>query len=117
MFIRGANPAILSYNARVAAIGINTFESNNAKFSGTSFRIDSGTDLNLNFRQKIGEKIDVFCSTTASFCKKLSMTLVFEKNANFVRRKLAKIANYDHNFCHYDNYDRNIDLRSPAFIF
>jgi hypothetical protein len=34
----------------------------------------------------------------AKFCKKLIITLVFKKNANFFRQKLAKIAeNCDHN--------------------
>jgi hypothetical protein len=39
-----------------------------------------------------------FAQTTPSFLQKMIMTLVFEKSANFFRRKLAKIAeNCDHN--------------------
>jgi hypothetical protein len=39
-----------------------------------------------------------FAQTTASFYKKLIIKSVFEKNANFFRRKLAKIAeNCGHN--------------------
>jgi uncharacterized protein YijF (DUF1287 family) len=39
--------------------------------------------------------------TTASFCKKFIITLVFDRNANFFRRKLAKFAeNCDHNIDH-----------------
>jgi hypothetical protein len=33
-----------------------------------------------------------FAQTTAIFCKNLIITLVFEKNANFFRRKMAKSA-------------------------
>jgi hypothetical protein len=36
------------------------------------------------FAEKFGENIDVFAQTTASYCTKLIVTLVFEKNANFV---------------------------------
>jgi hypothetical protein len=43
------------------------------------------------FRQKISENIGFFAQTTASFCKKMIIILVFEKNAIFCR-KLAKIA-------------------------
>jgi hypothetical protein len=39
----------------------------------------------------------------AKICKILIITLVFEKNANFIRRKLAKIA---------ENCDHNIDPRT-----
>jgi hypothetical protein len=48
----------------------------------------------------------LFAQTNASFCKNVSITLVFEKNANFVRRKLAKIA---------DNCDHNIDPWSQSY--
>jgi hypothetical protein len=52
---------------------------------------------------KILAKILAFCTqTTATFCKNLTITLAFEKNANFLRRKLAKNA---------ENWDHNIDLR------
>jgi hypothetical protein len=47
------------------------------------------------FSPKIGV---FFAQTTASFCKNLIITLVFEKNANFFRRNLTKIAeNCGHN--------------------
>jgi hypothetical protein len=52
------------------------------------------------FGEKFGENIGVFVQTTASFCKNLIIAFVFEKNANFLRRKMAKNA---------ENYDRNID--------
>jgi hypothetical protein len=39
----------------------------------------------------------------AKLCKTLIIILVFEKNANFFRRKLSKIA---------ENCDHNIDPRS-----
>jgi hypothetical protein len=52
----------------------------------------------------LAKKLAFFTQTTANFCKKLILTLVFEKNAIFSpkigknRRKLAKIAeNFDHN--------------------
>jgi hypothetical protein len=38
--------------------------------------------LNI-FAEKIGENIGVFAQTTATFCKNVIITLVFEKNANF----------------------------------
>jgi hypothetical protein len=39
-----------------------------------------------------------FAQTTASFEKVVIISFVFEKNANFFRRKFAKIAkNCDHN--------------------
>jgi hypothetical protein len=53
------------------------------------------------FAKNIGEEIAVFCS---SFFQNLLITFVFEKNANFFRRKLAKIA---------ENCDNNIDPWSP----
>jgi hypothetical protein len=52
-----------------------------------------------------GENMGVFAQTNASFLKKLIITLVFEKIANFFRRKLAKIA---------ENCDHNIDPCLPG---
>jgi hypothetical protein len=47
------------------------------------------------------KKLALFTHTTVSFCKNLIITWVFEKNAKFFRRKLAKIAeNCDHNIDH-----------------
>jgi hypothetical protein len=43
-----------------------------------------------------------FTKDKAKLCKNLIITLVFEKNANFFRRKLSKIA---------ENCDHNIDPR------
>jgi hypothetical protein len=37
--------------------------------------------------KKLVKKIGVFSQTTASFCKHLIVTLVFEKKANFFNRK------------------------------
>jgi hypothetical protein len=46
-------------------------------------------DLKNIFAKKIGEKLAFFAQTTASFLKKkLIITSVFEKYANFFRRKL-----------------------------
>jgi hypothetical protein len=47
-----------------------------------------------------------FTQNKAKFWKKLIITLVFKKNANFFRQKLGKIAK---------NCDHNIDPRSPWF--
>jgi hypothetical protein len=55
----------------------------------------SGTDvmiLKIFSPKKLAKKLAFFAQTTASFCKKLIITMVFEKNANFFRRKLSKIA-------------------------
>jgi hypothetical protein len=44
------------------------------------------------------KKLAFLTQNKARICKILIVTLVFEKNANFFRRKLAKIAeNCDHN--------------------
>jgi hypothetical protein len=48
--------------------------------------------------RKSAKKLAFLMQNTAGFCKKWIITLAFEKNANFFRRKLAKIAeNCDHN--------------------
>jgi hypothetical protein len=49
----------------------------------------------------LAKMLAFFADATACLCKNLITTLVFEKNANFFRRKLAKIA---------ENCDHNIDL-------
>jgi hypothetical protein len=56
-----------------------------------------GTDVIIfkYFRQKIRPKIGFFTQSKAKLCKHSIMTLVFEKNDNFVAencRKLSKIA-------------------------
>jgi hypothetical protein len=70
------------------------------------------------FSPKIVAKILAFSvETTVSFCKNLIITLAFEENANFFRRKFAKIGEKcDHNigpmatreetfiFQHFDKY-------------
>jgi hypothetical protein len=55
-----------------------------------------------------------FAQTTASFCKNLIITLVFEKNANIFRRKLAKIAeNCDHSIDSWSTFKKlGFDVRS-----
>jgi hypothetical protein len=55
-----------------------------------------------DFKKNCRKNWSFFAQTTASFCKNMIITLVFEKNANFFRRKLAKIA---------ENCDHNIDPR------
>jgi hypothetical protein len=47
--------------------------------------------LNI-FAEKFSEKKAFFTQNKAKLCKILIITLVFEKNANFFRRKLPKIA-------------------------
>jgi hypothetical protein len=72
-----------------------------------NFSWDRCYDFKNVFVKKISAKIlALFAQTNASFCKNVSITLVFEKNANFVRRKLAKIA---------DNCDHNIDPWSQSY--
>jgi hypothetical protein len=51
------------------------------------------------------KKMAFLTQNKAKICKILIITLVFEKNANFFRRKLAKIA---------ENCDHNIDPWSPC---
>jgi hypothetical protein len=51
-------------------------------------------------QKKIAKILAFFAETTDCLRKNLIITLVFEKNANFFRRKLGKIA---------ENWDRNID--------
>jgi hypothetical protein len=62
-------------------------------------------------RNFFAKKLAFLTQNKAKFWKKLIITLVFKKNANFFRRKLAKIA---------ENCDHNIDPRclwkkSPNF--
>jgi hypothetical protein len=52
----------------------------------------------------LAKKLAFFAETVAVFCKNFIMELDFEKNANFFRRKLAKIAEIS---------DHNIDPRTP----
>jgi hypothetical protein len=42
------------------------------------------------FGEKFSEKTSFFTQNKAKLCKNLIITLVFEKNASFFRRKLAK---------------------------
>jgi hypothetical protein len=62
--------------------------------------LEAGTDV-IIFAEKMAE-IWRFL-TPNKLCKILIITLVFEKNGNFFRRKLAKIA---------ENCDHNVDLCS-----
>jgi hypothetical protein len=57
------------------------------------------------FAKKFREKLAVLGQAKASFCKNLIITVAFEKNAIFCRRKLAKIE---------ENADHNIDPCSEA---
>jgi hypothetical protein len=54
------------------------------------------------FRRKNRQKIGVLTQNKAKLFRNLIIALVFEKNANFFRRKLAKSA---------ENCDHNIDPR------
>jgi hypothetical protein len=48
--------------------------------------------------KNFAEKWRFLLKTKLNYAKNWIITLVFEKNANFFRRKLAKIAeNFDHN--------------------
>jgi hypothetical protein len=53
------------------------------------------------------QKIGVFAQNKAKLCKNWIITLILEKNANFLRQKLAKIA---------ENCDHNIDPLVPFQI-
>jgi hypothetical protein len=59
--------------------------------------------LKIFSQKNIGKKLAFLTQNKAKLCKFLIITLVFEKNAKFFCRKLAKIA---------ENYDHNIDPRS-----
>jgi hypothetical protein len=51
----------------------------------------SGTDVvifKIFSPKNLAKILPFFAQSTASFCKKLIITSVFEKNANFFRRKL-----------------------------
>jgi hypothetical protein len=55
-------------------------------------------DFFLISPKNLAKILAIFVQTTASFfSKKMITTLVFEKNANFCRRQLAKIAEYTKN--------------------
>jgi hypothetical protein len=56
--------------------------------------------------KKLRKKWRFLTQNKAKLCKLLIITLVCEKNANFFRRKLAKIA---------ENCDHNIDPRKKGF--
>jgi hypothetical protein len=64
--------------------------------------------LKIFLPKKFAKILAFFAQTTASFCKNSIVTLVFEKNANFFRQKLAKIA---------ENCNNNIDPRSQSYDF
>jgi hypothetical protein len=57
--------------------------------------------------KNLAKQLFFFAQTTASFSKKIIITLVFEKNANCFRRKFAKIA---------ENCDHNIDPFSGFWV-
>jgi hypothetical protein len=57
-------------------------------------------DFKNIFAEKIAKQLAFFTQNKAKLCKILIITLVFEENANFFRRKLSKIV---------ENYDYNID--------
>jgi hypothetical protein len=66
----------------------------------TSYRCH---DLKNIFAEKFGKKSAFVAQTTASFCKNLIKTLVFEKNANFCRKLSNLSENCNHNIgpCNY----------------
>jgi hypothetical protein len=51
---------------------------------------EPGTDFKNIFAKNFSENIGVFAQTTASFCKIVIITLVFEKNANFFAENWQK---------------------------
>jgi hypothetical protein len=54
--------------------------------------------LKIFSHKNLAKKSAFLTQTKGNFAEKVIITLVFEKNANFFRRKLAKIAeNCDHN--------------------
>jgi hypothetical protein len=63
-------------------------------------RFTPGTDVIILkiFSKKTAQNLAFLTQNKAKLCKNVIITLVFEKNANFVRRKLSKLAeNFDHN--------------------
>jgi hypothetical protein len=66
-------------------------------------------DLKKYFRRKIQRKNwRFFAQNKAKLCKILIITLVFDINANFFRRKLVKIA---------ENFEHNIDPWIVTYLF
>jgi hypothetical protein len=62
--------------------------------------------LKIFLPKKSAKKLAFLTENKAKLCKILIITLVFEKNANFFRRNLSKIA---------ENCDHNIDPRFCDF--
>jgi hypothetical protein len=63
----------------------------------------------------------VFAQSTASFYKNIIITLVIEKNGNFFRRKMSKIAeNCDHNIdprlAGIGNFYFNVELSAEKYF-
>jgi hypothetical protein len=63
-------------------------------FTNSSCHPESGVDVMIFriFSPKFFAKKVVFAQTTASFRKNFIIASIFEKNASFFRRKLAKMA-------------------------
>jgi hypothetical protein len=62
--------------------------------------------FNIFLQKNSAKNIGFFTQNKAKLCKCLIITLVFEKSANFFRRKLSKIA---------ENCGHNIDPRLGEF--
>jgi hypothetical protein len=82
-------------------------------------RIKSGTDVMI-FKifspKNLAKILAFFAQTTASFCKNVIITLVFEKTP-FFRRKLAKIAeNCDHSIDPSASLHRLLAFLSLIFL-
>jgi hypothetical protein len=75
------------------------------KLCGHRLSRDRRYDFFNIFAENFSEKIGVLTQNKAKLCKILIITLVFEKNAIFFRRKLSKIA---------ENCDHNIDPCLPV---
>jgi hypothetical protein len=87
------------------------------KMSGTT----AGTDV-LIFKifspKNSAKKLAFLSQNKAKFWKKLTITLFFEKNANFFHRKLSKIAeNCDHNIDPWFVKGLNVNFSSPINFF
>jgi hypothetical protein len=95
--------SMFSSEARTASPGILSAATNNSWNRCYDFK-------NI-FVKKFSKNIGFF-RTTASFRKKMIITLVFEKNANFFRQNFSKIAeNCDHNI---DPWNQFYEL--PSFV-
>jgi ATP-dependent exoDNAse (exonuclease V) beta subunit len=89
--------SITTASTRLATRGASTCSITSSKTEpepGDAVTRDRCYDFQNTFAQFLAKKLAFFVQTTASFCKKMLRTLVFEANVNF-SPKIAE--NCDHN--------------------